>query len=165
MTTADMLVVVASFTNLYDRVNKAVGRALLPFADDLVDVGRWLWRARMRRRARKPGGHRAGAGSFTVWSYFERMSDEELGKSTYRMSSEGGKHRDTRGWRHAPATWKQIPVWESERQTAQEEFTQQVYWSAVVDKLIGDISHMLENPPEPETLHGCKNCLCGLVPA
>jgi len=165
MTTMDLIAGTANaFYQLEDRLQSFVRWAIVPFVDDIVDVGRWLWRARMRRKQRKAGAHRNNDRSVTVWEIYDRMTDEELERSTFDLARVPGAHRDRRGWRHAPATWKQIPVWESEREREQARWAEARDWEATVDQLMADIRRMLDNPPEPERLHACKHCLCP-VPA
>lgn len=157
--------VIASAANMLHRLEQRLQRAarvlIVPFVDDFVDVCRWMWRARKRRQDRKPGAHRMGDRSLTIWDIYHRMSDTELANSGCSLAREPGLHRDARGWRHAPATWKQIPVWEMERK-AEECALESL---REINRLMDEIQEMLANPPQPETLHGCKNCLCGLVPA
>ena len=115
----------------------------------------------MRRKNRKPGAHRNTDRSVTIWDIYHRMTEDELAKSGFSLAREPGKHRDRRGWKYAPATWKQIPVWELERQAQEQALVE----FRRINQSIEDFWRMLDNPPEPETLHGCKDCLCGLVPA
>lgn len=165
MTTADLTLGFVALSDFLYRMERGIVALLEMFMHDLMDVASWIWRDSMRRRDRRPGAHRVGERDLTVWDIYHRMTDTELAESGWRLVRDPGEHRDLRGWRYAPATWKQIPVWEAEREHAAESFAEEQYWRNVVERLMSDIQYMLEHPPEPETLHGCKDCLCGLVPA
>lgn len=162
MTTADIILGFNALGDWLMRVELYVAEVFTAFLDDAVDGYRWLRRARLRRKKRRPGAHRVGERSLTIWEIYHRMNDVELAKSGWRLVREPGIHRDRRGWRYAPAMWKQLPVWECERRMAESRLEETRYWSGLVDALMDDIKRMLENPPEPETLHGCRNCLCGV---
>lgn len=164
MTVADIALGFNAMGDWMYRIERWFGVQILAFIDDAVDTGRWLRRAWLRRRERRPGAHRTEDRSLRIWDIYHRMTDEELAKSGWKLVREPGVHRDQRGWRYAPATWKQIPVWEGERKRAEAELAEAVYWDRTVEQLIADIQYMLANPPEPLTLHGCKHCLCA-VPA
>mgnify|MGYP001083371074 CR=1 FL=1 len=127
---------------------RAAFRLTLGAAVDLWQTFRYI---RMRYRfSAKTTGHRWHSDAVSVWDILERNADSEW------IASRPGRHADTRGARYAPAIWYLLRrLWDD--RAAQDMAV------AAVGKLMQQIRWMLDNPPEPETEHGCINCTCNAL--
>ena len=124
-------------------------RAVRVSVDALVDAKDWASMQYMRRKmSLNAVSHRmTGENQRSVWHILGQNEDTEW------VAGRPGKHRDNRGWRYTPKVWHLVTRLQDERASFQHA-------AYDVWHLLNEMRMMISFPPEPETFHGCRNCLC-----
>lgn len=138
------------FHTEYYRLDFRAKEVLLDVADLIVD----LWKAfsvnwsRRWNRSRDAGRKRPRNGGTSVWTIIERNPASEYipGQETRHAATE---------WRRKPGVWPLL-------ERVSEELKWQREMNVQINRLIGEIRWMFDNPPEVVPVHECGDCVCHL---